>query len=195
METLGDRLTRLMKLARLKNPDVAQVTGADATTVSKWRSDVQVPSEAKLGAIVELLRTRGVNTSVHELRHDGAHERPEPALYGGSDLEFDELTAKQRARVWLESLLLELAQNGATADFLAWARRFLMSSTNYQLDAPMDDEAKLRHMQGLAAGVREVLKYRGGDRPAYKELAERHGRAVTRGTPASSTPEKRRRRG
>lgn len=175
MERFGDRLTRLMKEARLKNPDIARVTGKDHTTVSKWRGNNQVPPDGSLAEIVDLFRARGVQTTVHELRHGTPDPRQasEPrASYAVGHVEFTTITAQQRARVWLENFLLELAEAGADHPFLDETRRLLLNPDNYGpgfADGPMSDDGKLRHMQALASGLRESLK----DRLKTRRLPDR----------------------
>lgn len=73
-ETLGDRLTRAMKRAGLKNPDIAEATGVHLTTVSRWRSDNQAPEDAQLNTIAALLRKHGLDIGAAWLRYgdDGA---------------------------------------------------------------------------------------------------------------------------
>lgn len=165
-QDFGDRLTALMRRARLKNPDVAAVTKKDPTTVSKWRSGRQVPPDGDLAAIVELLAQRGVHTTVHVLRHGEAsgpaavREAAHP-LFGYGEVDFETVTAKQSARVELEGFLLQLAKDGAGERFIADARRLLLNPANYTpgfADGRLSDEDKLRHMRALAAGLAESLK-------------------------------------
>lgn len=171
-ETLADRLTRFMRQAGLKNPDVAAAAHVDHTTVSKWRSGKQIPDVPKLKAVVELLGDRGVSTSVSELLGTsedypsaGRTQAARWLMEAGPEVEFANIPARQRARVWLEQFLLELAEEGADEDFMLFARRFLLQPSNYAMYAggrpeEMSDDQKLRHMQGLAVGVRALLKDR-----------------------------------
>jgi hypothetical protein len=58
-----------MKRAGLKNPAVAEAAGVHPTTVSRWRSDTQLPEEAQLDAVVALLAARGVAVTAAWLRY------------------------------------------------------------------------------------------------------------------------------
>lgn len=175
--SFGERLATLMRRAGLKNPDVAAAARVDATTVSKWRTDVQEPDDAKLALVAQLLATRGITTSVAYLRHgeDGTNyvssspiARAMGVVREGSELRFTSPTSAQKGRVWLETFLLELAEQGAGDEFLESTRRLLLNPSNYEHGFgaaaghrdEMDDDQKLRHMQALAVGVRAALKDR-----------------------------------
>lgn len=188
---LGETLSWLMKRAKAKNPDVGKAAHVDATTVSKWRNGVQRPDRPRLELLVEFFRRRGVPTSVEELLHgpQRAQDRAAVALSGTWDeartvtdvrrvsearaaaygeVPFDSPTSRQRGRAWLEQFLLELAEAGASEDFIASSRRHLLSADNYQFDvdrpagkpSSMTDDEKLEHMKGLADGIRSALRRR-----------------------------------
>jgi transcriptional regulator with XRE-family HTH domain len=172
-ETLGDRLSRAMKAKGVSNGEVAKATGVHVGTVTGWRGNRFPPTDEKLDAIAELL---GVTSSW--IRYgDGPHAsrrireaspsydaRPAPI----SQIVFASPTSQQRAKVWLEQFLLELAEEGATQDFVDSSRRVLLNTQNYEFDVgaaaghrdSMDDDEKLQHMQALAVGIRAALKVR-----------------------------------
>lgn len=173
-ETLGDRLTQAMKHAGLKNRVVAEAVGVHETTVSRWRSDLQMPGEQELTKVAELLRALDLSwVTANWLRYGDAltkaraeastvSEVPQGTIY---EVAFASPHSAQRGRLWIEQFLLELTEEGADEDFIAWARRFLLQPNNYALylggtKEPMGDEQKLTHMKGLAAGVRAILKER-----------------------------------
>lgn len=163
---LGHRLAILMRQAKLKNPDVAEATGVDPTTVSKWRSGVQRPDRAKLKLIVDLARERGIEASVEAL--DSAMEfssRPIARAMGvaeGVELTFSSATAAQKGRVQVEKYLLELAEEGAGDCFIAAARRILLNAALYDAGLMaggrgLSDDDKLRAMAAFAEGLRSLL--------------------------------------
>lgn len=83
----------------------------------------------------------------------------------GRGITFTAAESGQEGRVWLQRFALELTEAGADDDFVAWARRFLTSQENFVIyyggqPEEMTDEQKLRHMKGLAEGVRAILKDR-----------------------------------
>jgi len=173
--SLGERLTSLMRRAGLKNPDVAIAARVDATTVSKWRTDVQQPDDAKLALIVDLLASRGITTSVRALRYGENGGRAVirepggvPYMFGASQVEFASTTAKQRALLRVQELALEFAEAGADDDFLSWARQFLLNSDNFAHSIggaagksfDMSDEDKLQHIEVLALVPRRILEHR-----------------------------------
>lgn len=172
-DTLGDRLTQAMKRAGLKNPEVAKAVGVHETTVSRWRNDGQAPDEPELVKLVEFLRERGLPwVSVAWLRYGGPRSGERLGVsesaskgYGNPEVEFEDAAIAQERNVWLNRFLAELAEQGGDSDFLNWARRFLTSPDNYALYVggtrdEMRDDQKLRHMKGLAEGVRAILKER-----------------------------------
>lgn len=60
----------------LKNPEVAKAAHVHSTTVSRWRSDGQVPEEDELEAVVALLKKRGVDVTVAWLRYGSSGSAP-----------------------------------------------------------------------------------------------------------------------
>lgn len=173
-ETLGDRLTKSMKQGGLSVAEVAKAAGVHAVSVSRWRHDASVPDAIVLDRLAKFLRSKGQSyvTSdwlLHGAQSEGAVREPESRYESArSEIEFASPTAAQRSRIWLEEFLLELAESGAGEEFLASTRRLLLNPANYEhgfgaaagARDEMDDEAKLKHMQALAVGVRAALKER-----------------------------------
>lgn len=153
-----------MRAKGVRNPDVAEATGVHVNTVSQWLSGRFPPSDEKLDALVKLL---GVSKAWLRYGDNGAEvaRNQKPLFPSSVEEEFSGPTIAQKNRVWLEELLLELTEHGADDDFIAWARRFMLSPQNYALYADgsrrdMTDEQVTAHMQGLAVGVRAILKDR-----------------------------------
>lgn len=171
-ETGGDRLTQAMKRAGVTNSEAARVARVHVTTVSRWRNDVQKPEDEELDRVVELLTARGVPVTAAWIRYgaNGARVRETATSYTASadQIVFASTTSAQKGRVWLEQFLLELAEKGASQEFIDSSRRLLMNPANYEHGFgaaaghrdEMDDEQKLRHMQALAEGIRAALKER-----------------------------------
>lgn len=161
---LGEALVRLMRRAGLKNPAVAEAAGVCSTTVSKWRSGVIVPTDAKLQHIVRLLASRGIQTSIGELRYGPGSESALAPLLDDvrrklretvSRGPFGDPEALQQARVRVQKLLLEFTEAGADDAFLSFAKSFLWNPANYLPSAP--DPDRLVHLERLAAVVRQTL--------------------------------------
>lgn len=162
--TFGQRLRVAMRAKGLKNEQLAKAVGVHKGTVSYWLGDSFPPSDENLAAIAAAL---SVEPSWLKYGDNGMVVRePEPTRYG--QLTFDSTTATQRGRVWLEQFLLEIAEEGATQEFIDSSRRLLMNPANYEHGFgaaaghpdEMDDDQKLRHMQALAVGIRAALKER-----------------------------------
>lgn len=157
-----------MRAKGVGNGRIAEVAGVHTGTVTQWLGNKFPPADEKLDAIA---RELGVTKAWLRYGENGSfRERPpEYSVHQPvSQLVFASPTAQQRAKVWLEQFLLELAEEGATQDFIDSSRRLLMNSANYEhgfgaaaghVDA-MDDDQKLRHMQALAVGIRAALKDR-----------------------------------
>lgn len=156
-----------MRAKSVRNPAIAEVTGVHIGTVSGWLSDRFPPSDDKLEAIGALLGVSPAWLKYGDNGRPSVRETPaEPYQARAADaVDFYSATAAQKGKIWIEQFLLELIEEGADQDFTAWARRFLMSPDNYALYVggareAMSDEQKLKHMQGLAVGVRAILKDR-----------------------------------
>lgn len=176
-ETAGDRLTQAMKRAGVSNGAIADAAKVHVTTISRWRHDVNQPEDQELDRVVAFLKAKGVDVTPAWLRYGdngqpaAVRERAEaysPMPAPISQIVFDSATAQQRAKVWLEGFLLELAEEGATQEFLDSSRRLLLNSQNYAFAVgaaaghrdTMNDDEKLQHMQALAVGIRAALKAR-----------------------------------
>ena len=177
-ETQGDRIDQAIKRSGAQNGEVAAAVDVHTTTVSRWRNDRQSPEDTELDRLVVFLEKRGVKVTAAWIRYgvNGTTPRvdggPTPAYAARaepiSQIGFVSATAQQRAHVWLEQFLLELAEEGATQEFIDSSRRLLLNLQNYEHGFgaaaghrdEMDDEQKLRHMQGLAVGIRAILKSR-----------------------------------
>jgi transcriptional regulator with XRE-family HTH domain len=162
-----------MKAKRVKNSAVAAVAGVHLNTVSQWLGDRFPPGDEKLDAIAELLAVtpawlrygeNGERANAVRETSPVYNARPEPI----PQVLFTNATAQQRAKVWLEQFLLELAEEGAAQEFIDSSRRLLSNSQNYEHGFgaaaghrdTMDDDEKLQHMQALAVGIRAALKAR-----------------------------------
>lgn len=117
-ETLGDRLTQAMKRSKLKNPDVAKVLGVHETTVSRWRSDAQMPEERQIEALAQLITTKGVPVSARWLRYGSSARTVEPhtASNGGAPMSAVRVVASPRVLGWLYRFRADLIELGATED-------------------------------------------------------------------------------
>jgi transcriptional regulator with XRE-family HTH domain len=170
-ETLGERLRKAMRAKRVKREAIAEAAGVHINTVSQWIGDRFPPTVDKISAIASLL---GVTPAWLQYGENGGpgHVGEEIRTFYQTrhvpEVAFTSAPAAQRARHWLEGFLLEIAEQGADQEFVDSSRRLLLNPSNYEhgfgaaagaRDA-MDDEQKLRHMQALAVGVREALKYR-----------------------------------
>lgn len=163
---------RELKAARDGQPytqlDLANDLAKSRNAIDAWENGRAYPPPHTRARIAEAL---GASLKWLEGKGDEPYPNGKPVVSASPiasamgaptvELSFTSTPAAQRARVWLEQLLLELAEKGADEEFLTWSRRMLLAPANYALSA-MDDEQKLRHMQGLADGVRSVLRARVG---------------------------------
>lgn len=155
-------------------------------TLSKWeRGEQRVPGYA-LPVLLKLYRVtldeineltengdRGTSPgfaeemkSVHGVGESSAVRERSRGTY--NELAFSSPTSAQKGRTWLEQFLTEIAEEGATQEFIDSSRRLLLNPANYEHGFgaaaghpdEMDDDQKLRHMQALAVGIRAALKDR-----------------------------------
>lgn len=183
LETFGERLTWAMNKAtpRLKNPEVAKVAGTTDETVSRWRGGANVRVR-RVGAIVKLLRDRGVPVTEQWLSPEDSGRRDEmqivpPATPGFSKAE----------RVWLARFRAELLDLDATEEETRAAELLLQvpelvsfvrshSATATPLDA----------MRWLASHIEAEVRQRHGiTERTPKELEKALGEALRREAPDS----------
>lgn len=167
------RLGRNLRLAReakgWTQQQLAELVSVRRQTVIEWEKETAGSAKPKEVMLERLSEAFGVPKEI--LRYgdliggDFARTMVREPTPAREELSFQTATAAQRTRIWLEQFILELVEEGADQDFSSWVRRFLMSPQNYALyvggtRGEMTDDQKLRHMQGLAVGVRAILKDR-----------------------------------
>lgn len=170
---IGERLKAAREKAGISQAEAGRRLSVDTQTVSRWERGAQRIRAENLIALSELYGADISSFVGGSINGHGDVERAtftpkrlsEPRSGGYAEVAFSTPRSTQEGRVWLEQFLLELADEGADEDFLAWTRRFLTNPQNFALYADgnrteMTDEQKLRHLQGLAAGVRNILKDR-----------------------------------
>lgn len=170
---IGKRLETSRKRLKLSKAEVARRLNVDAATVRRWEKGTQRIKAENLIALAELYgesweglvaeRSNGA-IDVKRGAHTSGRVAETAARYEGG-ITFTTSPSGHEGRVWLQEFVLELTRAGADDDFVAWARRFLTSSENFVIyyggqPEEMTDEQKLRHMKGLAEGVRAILKDR-----------------------------------
>ncbi len=155
-----------MRAKRMSREHLAEIAGVHKGTVSYWVGDHFPPGDENLDAIAVALGVTSAWLKYGDVQEAAVREPSSPSY--PAEIEFETATAAQRGRVWLEQFLLELAEEGATREFIDSSRRLLMNPDNYSHGfgaaagqrSEMDDDQKLRHMQALAVGVRAALKDR-----------------------------------
>lgn len=116
MESLPERLAWAMKRAGLKNPEVAEVAGTTAETVSRWRGGGSEPERFRLEPIAALLRSKGVPVTVEWLSPSRyARETTRLRSYFGAAS--TELTIEERSV--LARLRLEFTEMGCSEPEIA----------------------------------------------------------------------------
>lgn len=151
--------------------EAAVAIGVTAAAVGQWESGQTTPTDKNLRRLAavygtapeELLREaarRMASGPVVRERYTGYAARGEEAL-----------TPELRAR--MHELLAALAREGATPEELDWAQRVLSAPGNYVYfaggDVPQSAADRLLEMEGLAEGVRMVM------REKRRRAAEAHG--------------------
>ena len=151
-----------MRSRKVGNKALATAVGVEKTTVSKWRHDVQTPEGENIEAAA-----RHLGVTVQWLR-SGVWENASSASATEPTLEQYRAPSglPQQARVWMHSFLLELATGGASEEEIDAARRLLTSEEAYAMYAggverEMSGDEVLTEMQGVAEGIRVVLRRRG----------------------------------
>jgi len=161
--TPGDRIRERQDATAVTNRQLAVAAGVSESTVSQWRRNRQQPKDRHLRAVAPLLRT-----TASWLRYgaDEAAVSPE-VVREPAAVDYAVATGlPQRARIWMHGFLLELATGGATEEEIDAARRLLTSEEAYAMYAggverEMSGDEVLTEMQGVAEGIRVVLRRRG----------------------------------
>ena len=160
--TPGDRIRERQDATAVTNRELAAAADVSESTVSQWRRNRQQPKDRHLRAIAPLL-----GTTVGWLRYGTADAPTAPDTVRERPAEYTVPTGlPQRARVWMHSFLLELATGGASEEEIDAARRLLTSEEAYAMYAggverEMSGDEVLTEMQGVAEGIRVVLRRRG----------------------------------
>lgn len=160
--TLGERLRRVRKAAKLEQEEVARAAGVHVKTVSRWENDRQVPDDTQLDLVAELL---GTSTKLLKYGPEEVPQRPAadrvPAVPQG---------LPKSVRVYMQQFLLELAEADVSDREIEEARRSLTSPENYTFyvggnPVEYSEEDALMGVRSFALAIRGILRDRG-----YKKL-------------------------
>lgn len=159
--TPGDRIRERQDALSVSNRQLAVAAGVSESTVSQWRRGRQQPKDRHLRAVAPVLRT-----SAQWLRYGGPEAASPPSVSEASEPYRAPVGLPQQARVWMHTFLLELATGGATEEEIDAARRLLTSEEAYAMYAggvsrEMSADDVLTEMQGVAEGIRILLRRRG----------------------------------
>lgn len=168
-ETLGDRLRRARKRAKLTNAQIGAAVGKTPVTVSRWMTDVSTPSADDLGRVAATL---GVSVAwlKGEPESEPARVREPAVSYGSYSVErpLPRVVQSHAVRVWLREFELELARAGVPDVTIAEARDVLTAPKVFVYFAGGSDATRelteadaLRAMNTMAAVIRTDLRERG----------------------------------
>jgi transcriptional regulator with XRE-family HTH domain len=98
-ETMGQKLQRMRKAARLSQSQLAKAAGVPVGTLRNWEQDIRSPLLHTAGRVA-----RALGVSLDDLIEESGQERPQPAPKAmpstplGADLEATEKKTKGRLR-------------------------------------------------------------------------------------------------
>ena len=160
-EAVAGRIREAQERAALTGRELARAVGVTEQTVSAWRAKrgSTRPRDEHFARIAEALGVEEawLRYGVGEASGTVLTGAPPPAPYRGMP---------NRAMVWLQEFLLELAKGGATHGEIESARALLVSEEAFAVYAggvarQLEEEELLTEMQGLAEAIRRRLRLRG----------------------------------